>query len=184
MSEPGLLDVHRSALESWRHTMNLVGPGSVQPHYDDADRALAALHPTGHWVDLGTGAGFPGVVLVARHPQLTVELVDSRRKRCVFLEHCLDTAGVAPERARVRCMRVEGLEAGCYDGVTARAFAAPAAVLDHASRLLRPGGTVVLFLQGGGEVPEDLRFEVLHTEPYEVVGKARKAVYLVRRQGP
>lgn len=178
---PDLLATHRRLLEQWRGAMNLVGPGDVGEHYLDADRALAGLEPTGRWADLGTGAGFPGVVLAARFPHLQVDLVDSRRKRCVFLEQVLGEAGVPSARVRVVCGRVEELEAAAYDGVTARAFAGPSEVLDHAARLLVPGGMVVLFLQADAAAPDDPRFEEVHAERYAVAGRERRSVTLRRR---
>lgn len=177
MSE--LLDVHRALLARWRKSMNLVGPGPLDPHYDDCDAAIGWLEADGHWADLGSGAGFPGIVLAARFPDLRVDLIDSRRKRCVFLQQVLGEADEDPGRVSVHCLRVENLQ-GPYDGIVARAFAPPPAVLDHAARLLRPGGTAVLFLQADAEVPEDPRFEVFHVEHYGVDGKARKAVGLRR----
>lgn len=176
-----LLAAHRDLLERWRGTMNLVGPGDVGVHYLDSDHALDVVGaPQGHWADLGTGAGFPGVVLAARFPGLTVDLVDSRQKRCVFLEEVLGSAG-APEGVRVRCERVEDLPAASYDGLTARAFAPPEQVLEHAARLLRPGGWVVLFLQDDAPVPPDERFVGEATRRYEVQGKRRRSVLLSLR---
>ena len=169
-----LIEVHQRLLERWRKSMNLVGPGDVGFHYADCRQALHWLDPTGHWVDLGSGAGFPGIVLASMAPQLELDLVDSRKKRCVFLEQVVHEAGVEA-RVRVRCQRVETLT-GPYDGVVARAFASPQTVLDHAARLLRPDAVVVLFLQADGAVPEDPRFEVFHVEHYAVQGKSRKAV--------
>lgn len=170
-------DVHRSLLAQWRNSMNLVGPGPLDPHFDDCERATHWLRPEGHWVDLGSGAGFPGLVMADRFPELRLDLVDSRKKRCVFLEQVLGQAGVPATRVQVHCVRVETLT-GPYDGVVSRAFAPPPQVLDHAQRLLRPGGTLVLFLQDPAEVPEDPRFESFHVERYRVDGKARQAVGL------
>ncbi len=172
---PDLLTVHRELLERFRRSMNLVGPGPVQEHFDDCDHALTALSPEGHWADLGTGAGFPGIPLAARWPTLRVDLVDSRRKRCTFLEHVLEEAEVDPERVKVICDRVERLD-GPYDGVVSRAFTAPGGFLDHAARLLRPAGTAVLFLQDDAAIPDDERFEVFHVERYALGGKRRKSV--------
>ena len=177
---PDLLDVHRDLLARFRRSMNLVGPGPLKEHFDDCERALDGLEPQGHWADLGSGAGFPGIPLAARWPTLRVDLVDSRRKRCTFLEHVLDEAEVPRERVRVICSRVEQLE-GPYDGVVSRAFAAPAVFLDHAARLTRTGAQVVLFLQDDAHAPEDPRFERLREQPYALPGKRRKTVTLRRR---
>jgi 16S rRNA (guanine(527)-N(7))-methyltransferase RsmG len=125
--------------------MNLVGPGPLEPHYQDCQEALRPLaEASGTWADLGTGAGFPGVVFAARFPQVELDLVDSRRKRCVFLEHVL--AEVPTARVRVRCARIEDLPDASYDGLLSRALAPPDEVLTHARRLLRPGGRAVLLL--------------------------------------
>ena len=158
--------------------MNLVGPGDVGMHYRDAELALGWLEPTGLWADLGSGAGFPGIVLSALFPRITVHLVESRRKRCTFLEHVLLAAGTPRDQAEVRCMRVEDLPGQAYDGIVARAFAPPPAVLDHARRLLVPGGIVVLFLQEGPPLGETPGFEAFHVEHYAVEGKSRRAVAL------
>jgi 16S rRNA (guanine527-N7)-methyltransferase len=176
MSRDALLDEHRALLARWRDTMNLVGPGSLDVHYADARRALRGLDATGAWVDLGTGAGFPGVVLAALFPAATVELVDSRAKRCVFLEEVVERAGATG--VTVRCARLESLPDGAYDGVTARALAAPPEVLAYAARLLRPGGRAVLFLQEDTHLPEHPGFEVVGGNAYVVDGKARRSVFL------
>ena len=110
-------------------------------------------------------------------PSLHVDLIDSRRKRCTFLEHVLEEAGVDPQRVRVICDRVERVD-GPYDGVVSRAFAAPEVFLEHAARLLHPNGVAVLFLQGDADVPQDERFDVFHVEPYRLGSKHRKSAAL------
>lgn len=175
-----LLDEHRTRLAKWRRAMNLVGPGPLEAHYADSERALDALHepPTGHWVDLGSGAGFPGIVLAARWPEVRVDLVDSRRKRCVFLMEVLGAAGV--ERVVVRCTRVEALPSQIYDGVVSRAFARPKVVLEHAMRLLVPGGRVLLMLGGDVPVPAREGFRLVRVERYAIDGSERAVAVLQR----
>lgn len=172
--------VHRELLDRWRHVTNLVGPGEVAWHFDDCTRALGWLQPAGRWVDLGSGAGFPGLVLADLFPQLVVELVDSRQRRCAFLERVLTEAEIPPDRVTVRCQRVEALPPHHYDGVVSRAFAPPHEVVEHGDRLLRPHGALILFLQDDADVPDDPRFEVFHVERYVVADKARKSVGLRR----
>jgi len=125
--------------------MNLIGPGPLEGHYEDAEKGLQGWEIEGRWADLGTGAGFPGIVLADRFPNVDVELVDSRRKRCVFLEEVASRAGASAANITVRNVRVEALDSGVYDGVVARAFAPPDEVLIYARRLLKPGGQALLF---------------------------------------
>lgn len=176
MDRSALDATHRRLLERFRKVMNLVGPGSIGVHFEDCASALAGLKATGAWVDLGSGAGFPGLVLAARCPEATVELVDSRQKRCAFLEQVVGEAEAAG--VTVTCARVEDLATASYDGITARAFASPDEVLGHARRLLRPGGRVVLFLQEDGDLPVAPDFEVERDNHYTVEGKRRRGVVL------
>jgi 16S rRNA G527 N7-methylase RsmG len=165
--------------------MNLVGPGPLDPHYVDCESAVGWLeHPVGAWADLGSGAGFPGIVFAALHSSAAVDLVDSRQKRCTFLEAVLAEAGQAasgrPAPLRVLCTRIEDLPDQSYDGVLARALAPPPEVLEHARRLLKRGGTALLFLQGDAELPHMSGFETVHVQPYLVEGRRRKSVGLRR----
>lgn len=175
-----LLDAHRTALERFRASMNLVGPGPVQPHFDDCTAALQGLEPEGHWADLGSGAGFPGLVFAAMYPEVRLDLVDSRQKRCIFLEEVIaraDAWGID-----VLCTRIEELDQR-YDGLLARALAPPEQVVDWAEVLLRPGGHLVILLNEGQELPEREGWTVTEV-PYTVDGKARKTARLVRSPTP
>jgi 16S rRNA (guanine527-N7)-methyltransferase len=168
-----LLAVHRELLERFRTSQNLVGPGPLDVHYEDARQGLAALTPSGRWADVGTGAGFPGLVLAALHPHLAVDLVDSRSKRCWFLEEVLARAGCDPG-VRVRCARVEALGGEAYDGVTARAVAEPGPLLDLVAPIVAPGGRVAMFLQAHQEVPWRAGFRPEHRHDYVVAGRPLK----------
>jgi 16S rRNA (guanine527-N7)-methyltransferase len=171
-----LIETHEQLLERWRKAMNLVGPGPLASHYLDCDLALRGFEPTGRWADLGTGAGFPGIPFAARFPHVELDLVDSRQKRCRFLEEVLAEAGTTG--VTVRRARHEDLEPGHYDGIMSRALTAPDAMLDVARRLLVPGGTLLLFLQDDAPVPHAEDFEVFHVEHYAVDGKRRKSAVL------
>ncbi|MEQ1501655.1 MAG: RsmG family class I SAM-dependent methyltransferase [Myxococcota bacterium] len=182
---PDLLSIHRQSLESWRGAMNLVGPGAIDEHYLDAERALSGLDRlgvafVGDWADLGSGAGFPGIVFAARYPAARLDLIESRRKRCTFLEHVLGQAGVRKDQVHVRCERVEDLQDRSYDGILARAFLPPDQVLVHAARLLVPGGLAVLFLSTDQALPAHPAFTVAHQAAYDVGGRSRQVVAFAR----
>jgi 16S rRNA (guanine527-N7)-methyltransferase len=161
--------------------MNLVGPGPLQEHFDDAFQALSVLEGhdiSGHYADLGTGAGFPGLVFAGEHPNVDIDLVDSRTKRCAFLQRVLATAPSATG-AVVRCARVESIEAGAYDGIMARAFAPPEDVAGHALRLLRPGGLAVLLVGPDVGLSIDGLLPVRQHD-YEVGARSRRVLLLKR----
>lgn len=154
---------HHDLLTRWRKAMDLVGPGPLGPHFEDARKAVGWLTPRGRWVDLGSGAGFPGVALAAHHPQLDVTLCESRSKRAAFLDQ---VAGHATN-LRVICARSETLEDGAWDGVVSRAYRPPEDFLADALRLLVPGGTAVVLLarQAPPQVPG---LEMFHVEHYDL----------------
>lgn len=176
--EHPLLAHHQGLLSRWRDATNLVGPGPLGPHYDDAFQALDGLAATGRWADLGTGAGLPGIVFAAMFPDVELDLVDSRQKRCAFVERVIATAPPPLPRAKVLCLRVEELSDGVYDGLISRAFAPPPEVLVFAQRLLKPGGRLVLFLQADADAPPSEVFHVEHERTYLSGGKGRKAVWM------
>ncbi|MCP4806188.1 MAG: methyltransferase domain-containing protein [Proteobacteria bacterium] len=162
---------HFDLLTKWRKAMDLVGPGPLEPHFEDARRAVAWLEPTGSWVDLGSGAGFPGVALAAHHPDLRVLLVESRSKRAAFLDQVARTA----PNLSVRCTRSEKLEDGAFDGVISRAYRPPEDFLADARRLLQAGGTAVVML-ARQEPPRVDGLEMFHVEHYNLGGRPRAAV--------
>lgn len=93
--------------------------------------------------DLGSGAGFPGLVLAVARPDATVSLVESNGRKCAFLERSAAFAGlrnvdVVHDRAETW---IDGR--GRFDLVTARALAELAVVAEYAAPLLRLGGALV-----------------------------------------
>src|SRR5262245_54070423 len=81
-------------------------------HLADALSALAidCVKDSRQLADLGSGAGFPGVVLAVALPQAKVSLVESQRRKCAFLERLLAHADI--ENASIVCARTEEWEAG------------------------------------------------------------------------
>jgi 16S rRNA (guanine527-N7)-methyltransferase len=105
----------------------------------DLDRVRSAASIA----DLGSGSGFPGLALAVALPGAEVALVESRRRKCDFLERACAHAEI--ENALAVCSRVEewGGGLGHNDVVVARALAAQPVVLEYAAPLLRVGGTLV-----------------------------------------
>lgn len=106
----------------------------------------AALPQGARVIDLGSGAGIPGLVLAWDRPDLRLTLLDVRQKRTDQLVRLVRRLGLA-DRVRVVCQQVEVFgptEADAFDAVVARKFGPPASVLAAADVLLRPGGRVVV----------------------------------------
>jgi 16S rRNA (guanine527-N7)-methyltransferase len=86
---------------------------------DSAQLLRFAPSPDATWLDLGTGAGFPGLIVASLHAGPGT-LVESRRLRVEFLEAAAATLGIKP---RIVLDRLERLEPEQYDVISARAFA-------------------------------------------------------------
>ncbi len=96
------------------------------------------------FLDVGSGAGFPGLVIAAAiNAQVT--LVESRRKRATFLNEAIVEMGL--RNAHVETMRAESLDVSIgFDLMTARAVGSPAEMFKLAGRALHPGGVLMLYV--------------------------------------
>jgi 16S rRNA (guanine527-N7)-methyltransferase len=102
---------------------------------DHVPRETLVGPDAGSWLDLGTGAGFPGLVIAALYPDLPVVLVESRARRVEFLRHCATTLGLG--QCQVVGDRLERVEPFAARVISARAFAP----LDKLLRLSAPFST-------------------------------------------
>lgn len=140
-------------LETQQHT-NLVATSTLAQvwtrHIVDSLQLMRLAPEARTWVDLGSGAGFPGLVIacaLAETPGSTVHLVESTRKKCTFLTEAIRLTG-AP--AVVHCQRIEEFApqfTGPVDVVTARALAPLDKLLGLAAPLLK-NGVLGLFPKG------------------------------------
>ncbi len=104
---PGTLFAHYSELRRWNTRLALVGPGTaeeaVERHYGESLAALPLIRPTDHsLLDIGAGAGFPGLVLAAAFPSMRVVLVESRERKWAFLCAAIRRCGLSSECLNVR----------------------------------------------------------------------------------
>jgi 16S rRNA (guanine527-N7)-methyltransferase len=147
------LETHRRLLAEWSGWINLVGPREVEHYWRrhalDSAQLLQLAPAALRWVDLGAGAGFPGIVLaclLAEKPGSAVHLVESTAKKARFLEAVAEAASVP---VRVFNQRIEdfGAGQGPYDVVTARALAPLPRLIAYAKPILDRGAQG-LFLKG------------------------------------
>ena len=119
-------DKYAELLVEWQTRMNLVGPSTIeqlwQRHFADSAQLvdLAPKSPA-RWLDIGAGAGFPGVVvaLLADH---RVTLVESTSKKCTFLKAVVDELGIS-SRVTICNARAESLSRSSFELLSARACA-------------------------------------------------------------
>ena len=109
--------------------------------------------------DLGSGAGFPGLVVARLRPKWEVALIERTKKKAAFLEETRDELGlenvyVVPLDAREAARQVPALRHGCHL-VLARAVGRIAVVAQAAEPLMRPGGMIVHY-KGGRPDPQEV----------------------------
>ncbi len=147
-----LLETYVALLGDWNQRHNLVSEKSLENvwhrHVWDSAQLIRFVPKTAtSLVDLGSGAGFPGIVLAAmlrERPQFRTVLYESIAKKCRFLE---EVAGQLKLNVEVRNARMEEAKREPFGLVTARACAPLAKLLGYA-RPFQDSRTVNLFLKG------------------------------------
>ena len=140
-------------------------------HLLDSAYALPEIKPLlknpQRWMDLGSGCGFPGAVLIAAFPEMEVTLMDSVAKKTKALELCLEAAGWKAKTLTGRAEEIgrDARTRETWDGVTVRAVADFRVVLEYSMPLLKTGGYLVNWMT---------------QDQFAVVDKAQKAFDLLR----
>jgi 16S rRNA (guanine527-N7)-methyltransferase len=148
------LDGFVALLRTWQQRINLIAP-STEPklwtrHIADSLQLLALAPDARVWVDLGSGGGFPGLVVacaLADTVNARVHLVESNTKKAAFLREAIRATGAAAEVHAVRIEEFVENFTTPVDVVTARALAPLADLLTAAYPLLKTGA-VGLFPKG------------------------------------
>lgn len=113
------------------------------------------------WIaDIGSGAGFPGLVLAVALPRARVDMIESASRKCAVIDRLTHAAGLDNEIVRALPMRAEERAAWggreLYDVVTARAVAALPVLVEYASPLVVEGGVFVAW-KGTRDADEEAR---------------------------
>lgn len=141
------LSILTHELRRWQAVKNLVGPGTLDQiwtrHIADSLQLFDCAPNARRWVDLGSGAGFPGIVLgilLQERASGQIDLVESNGRKCAFLRHAIRATGA---RAVVHEGRIEDvmprLAEQPVEVVTARALASLDELLNMSKDLLRKG---------------------------------------------
>ena len=149
------LKVYADVLADWSERHNLVArstlPDLWQRHMWDSAQLAALIPEKAHTLaDLGSGAGFPGLVLAAMRPDLAVTLYEATAKKCAFLQAAAERMALP---VAIENVRIEDLSPKAHDVVTARALAPLPLLLTYAHRLTGPN-SVLLLLKGQNLVSE------------------------------
>ncbi|MBL3559213.1 16S rRNA (guanine(527)-N(7))-methyltransferase RsmG [Rhodovulum sulfidophilum] len=178
---------YAALLRKWNPAINLVSRATLDEletrHFADSAQ-LFDLAPAEarHWVDLGSGGGFPGLVIAIISeeyaPDLQVTLIESDQRKATFLRTVIRELGL--KRVEVIDARIEAADPQEADVLSARALAPLDRLLGFAERHLAPGG-ISLFPKGARYADEvnralaSWRFEVQNhlskTDPQAVVLK-------------
>ena len=146
--------VYLAELMKWSRRVNLIARDTpeaqvVETHFLDSLTLLPFLDGAGevHLLDVGSGAGFPGLALACVRPEARCTLCEPRQKRVSFLRHVVRTLGlanveVAPERVEAHLADWPGR----FTHITSRAVAEPAAFLPLVRPLVTPATRVLLML--------------------------------------
>ena len=157
------LESYYKLLVSWNERMNLTAitePKDVAiKHFADSLSVLSFVDvPNGASViDVGTGAGFPGLVLKIARPDIKLTLLDSLKKRLTFLEDVLNNLGLDAQlihsRAEEGGQSIDLRE--CYDFAVSRAVAQLNVLCEYCLPYVRISGTFIAFK--GGESDEEIK---------------------------
>lgn len=158
-------------LAKWNPAINLVAKSTLGQTWDrhilDSAQLFNLAPPTArHWVDMGSGGGFPGLVVACLaadlRPNLRITLIEADQRKATFLRQASRDLGLNPT---ILASRIEATPPQAADILSARALAALTALLGFASRHLGAGG-LALFPKGAtwrdevAEAGKDWHFDI------------------------
>lgn len=178
-----------SELARWQVAKNLVSSATLTDvwtrHIADSLQLYGLAPNAQNWLDLGSGGGFPGLVLgicLAERFDGHIHLVESNARKCAFLRHAARVTGAPVTVHAARIEDVVGEFVGCVDVVTARALAPLPQLLDWCKELLRTG-TLGLFPKGqhlDSELTESSRYWKIQASTVSSVTDGAARILMVR----
>ena len=165
-------ELYQRLLLEWNEKMNLTAitdPVEVaRKHFADSLAALPYLQPGTKVIDVGTGAGFPGVPLLILRPELQLTLADSLQKRLTFLETLLRELGLHAQlvHGRAEDLGQNRLYREQFDAALSRAVAGLPVLLELTTPFVKVGGAAIAYK---GDAAEELE-------------KAKSAAFLLHVQ--
>jgi 16S rRNA (guanine527-N7)-methyltransferase len=152
---------YEALVRRWSERLDLVGARDLERfserHVEDSLRALPLVRalPAGAAVDVGSGAGLPGIPLALAQPERPWRLLEPRRRRAAFLEEVVRELGLACEVLPVRAEEAaaSAVLRRAHVVATARALAPPERAWRLLEPLLRAGGAGLLWVGAAARLP-------------------------------
>jgi len=170
------IEMYKSLLEKWNKIHNLTGAktlSQIDEFIVDAVTPVTFLPPVKNAMDIGTGAGFPGMILAIAMPQTHFTLVEPLTKRASFLQFVKANLGL--QNVDVKALRAEQIEPLPYDLITSRAVTDTQMLLKLSEPFCVPG-TLLLFYKG-----EKVYDEIDETLDYQVIEMENRHYLLIKR---
>jgi len=175
----GKLEQFAVLLHEWNGVHNLTGAKTIEAidtNIVDSLYPLTFIEKPDTLLDVGTGAGFPGLVLAMALPQTEVVLAEPLKKRVAFLKYaCID---IGIDNVTVEAKRVEYLEHAPFDLVSSRAVTNTQLLLDL-TRAVSDAHTRYLFYKGS-RVFEEID-ALQHQLEYDIVQKNQRNYLYIRK---
>ena len=175
-----LFNLYLTELLDWNKKFNLTSitdPGEIKvKHFEDSLSILEAIDLKNEKVlDIGTGAGFPGIPLKIERPDIKLTLIESTKKKTEFLKHIVKILDL--KDIEIIWGRAGEVKLGRFDVVVARAVAKLPKLAPIALSYLKPGG--LLIAQKGPEV-EDYAGEIKEIKKIELSNGHKRSLVIIK----
>jgi 16S rRNA (guanine527-N7)-methyltransferase len=148
------LAIYVDLLAHWRHATNLISESTFASvwtrHIADSAQLIGLVPTARRWLDMGSGAGFPGLVIAIQLADVqgaVVHCVESDQRKCAFLREVARATGSPAQIHAARLQTLEPPSLGVVDAVTARAFA-PLPVTLGLAKVWLEQGAIGVFPRG------------------------------------
>ena len=193
-----LFDVFLEGLWSWNRRLNLTGISEKRQMiinlFLDSLVALPYLSPSGTVLDIGSGAGIPGLPLKIGQPDFEVHLLESKAKKVSFLKDMIRKLGLKGiEACQGRAEQKDDLPTlfPCYDIVTVRALASLKKTITICSSFLEPDGLLVAFkgslvdreIEESNQVMKEFNFKISKKVLYNLPETQGRRCLLILEKG-
>ena len=191
------LDTYASFLKEYNEKINLTAiceyEEVLDKHFYDSLLLSFNKEIKGSLVDVGTGAGFPGVVLKIVYPDLKVILIEPLKKRCVFLNELIEKLGLKDiEVINSRGEDFSLTNREKYDFVTARAVSNLNMLIEVCGAMVKVGGYFIALrgLNGKEEIKnaslaiKKMGFDVENINEFELNDGSKRIIAYLKKIGP